>query len=77
MNRREFLAGTSAVAIAVAMPMPMPALADAEIIERGFACEACNGMGWSRARNHPDCKWCQGTGVMSWDEANAFWDRFS
>jgi hypothetical protein len=85
MNRRELMTGTAAAALAVAfrpIPLAIPAVsvAMAAIVdpEDILQCEACGGVGWVNGAgfNYPDCRHCDGSGQMSADQVEAYWDRW-
>lgn len=75
ISRREFLANTSATAMTIAMAPAFQAVALPEM----FACEGCLGHGWlnSRSAGYPDCRHCDGSGLMTNDQLHAWWDRYA
>lgn len=45
--------------------------------EDQWRCEACGGVGWVNGGGYryPDCKHCDGTGIMTMEQTEAYWDR--
>ena len=86
MLRRTFLGNMIATAVAAIAGLPWPTLAPAAVAEVPapeidpedmWRCEACGGCGWVNGAGHryPDCKHCDGSGVMTKDQVYAYWDR--
>jgi hypothetical protein len=84
MLRRTFLGNMIATAVAAVAGLPWPTLTATAIAEAPeidpedmLRCEACGGVGWVNGGGYryPDCKHCDGSGVMTTDQVNAYWDR--
>jgi len=86
MLRRTFLGNMIASAAAAVAGLPWPTLAATAVAgipapeidpEDMLRCEACGGVGWVNGGGYryPDCRHCDGSGVMTKDQVNAYWDR--